>query len=256
MLTVRCPIRFPQLVFVEEISFPTSDNKVPLYRLDWSKFEDYHKEKHETWNKKWWPSQEIPLVDFVPEEYKAIDSMHYLLDGKYMDEINRCFRQAFDEWQQNKPFDTVIRAVTSEIQKAYLYVGFKLLCDCMFSKKTDFYERGVLKIVAPHYFLVRFWQHNVGASLVSDFSMLDKLKSRKSSSVDGIVINNFVNEVEKKILERETHIQPLMIPNNQKADIEKSLEAVKQEFYEHGIISYSNSRGSTGSKKSTSKIKK
>ena len=193
MLTVRCPIRFPQLVFVEEINFPTNDSKAPLYRLDWSKFEDHHKEKHAAWNRKWYPLQTIPVADFVPEEYKAIDSMHYLLDGRYMDEINRCFRQAFDEWQQNKPFDTVIRAVTTEIQKAYLYVGFKLLCDCMFSKKTDFYERGVLKTIAPHYFLVRFWQHNVGTGLVSDFSMLNKLKDRKSSDVDGIVINNFIN---------------------------------------------------------------
>jgi len=256
MLTVRCPIRFPQLVFVEEINFPTNDSKAPLYRLDWSKFEDHHKEKHEAWNKKWYPSQTIPAADFVPEEYRTIDSMHYLLDGKYIDEINRCFRQAFDEWQQNKPFDTVIRLVTLDIQKAYLYVGFKLLCDCMFSKKTDFYERGVLKTIAPHYFLVRFWQHNVGTSHVYDFSMLNKLKERKSSDVDGIVINNFVNEVEKKILERETNVYSLIVPENQRADIDKSLEAVKQEFYEQGIISYSNSRGSTGSKNAKSKAKK
>jgi hypothetical protein len=234
MLTLRRPVYFPQLVFVEEIAFNSNDDKSPIYKLDWTKFNEHHTKKHEDWNRKFSLVRTAPMIDLVPKVYGAlVDDSTYLLTDNYLSEINRCFRQAFEEWQTKKPFDSCIAGITMEIQKAYLYVGFKLLCDCMLNKSKSFYEKSVLKRVAPHVMLIRFWQHNVGCGLVEEFAMLNKLKTPEGKvDTDEIIKKNFIEEFtlnletyEKEITKYVPHIK------------QDALEDIRSKFLESGDIS-------------------
>jgi len=238
MLTVRCPVHFPQLLFKEEICFPTNSSKAPLYKLDWSKFDAHGRQTLSKWNSLYKPEVEIPYFSIVPENIEELlNNRTFLLEGKYLNEINRCFRQAFEEWQIKKPFDTAITSMTMEIQKAYVFVGFKLLCDCLFDEKTFYYERSILKRIAPHAMAARFWQQYVGTGLIEEFSYINKLEgliSIKNLGTDGIVIETFIKDLRNKIksleLWRENPIKA------EQTKINESIESIKNGFLVNGDI--------------------
>jgi len=242
MLTVRCPVHFPQLVFEKEICFPTNSSKIPLYRLDWSKFDAHSKQTLEKWNNLYKPDVQVPFFSIVPEKIEGLlNDRTFLLEGKYLSEINRCFRQAFEEWQIKKPFDSVIVGTTMEIQKAYVFVGFKLLCDCLFNEKSFYFEKSVLKKIAPHAMAARFWQQYVGTGLIEEFAYIDKLEnllSTKDLGTDSIVVESFIKDLRSNIKGLELWREvPIEAKSTKPANIKEKLENIRVGFLINGDIS-------------------
>lgn len=241
MLTVRYPVHFPQLLFKEEICFPTNSSKAPLYKLDWSKFDTHNSQELSKWNQLYKPEIQVPYFSIVPENIEnLLNDRSFLLEGKYLSEINRCFRQAFEEWQIKKPFDTVIVNATMEIQKAYVFVGFKLLCDCLFNEKAFYYERSILKRIAPHAMAARFWQQYIGTGLIEEFAYINKLEnlmSIKDLGTDNIVVESFIKDLRNKIKSLELWREiPVEAKSTKPIKIREKLESIRSEYLINGDI--------------------
>ena len=184
MLRLSGSIHFPSLLRVGETQFKSwqeTGMSTTLYRLDWSRL-DSEREQH--WVKKLserhTSDQTFILADYpgsLPEPYDLwVKSLIFSIPSRYLDEIRRVSRMAAIEWATERHFDTMIRDICLSPAIAYVYVGFRLLADCLYDAKTNYFYRGENKIIAPQALLYKFWAGQTGRGCVRDHAAFRKIQ--------------------------------------------------------------------------------
>ena len=218
MLGITNNLYFPKLVYLETVTLnhPESPREISVFKLDWSKMDEILKKKHFEWKEKYWPKENIPYIEPLPEIYeKIISNLLFALDRNYLNEIHRCCRRANEEWNISRPFDTVIRDMCLEPAISCVYVAFKLLADCTFDNETKYFSRDYdLRFIVPHLMGYRFWCHQTGRGMIMEHSKIDKLTSGlpfyKKQLADKI--NEMVFELKKHNEELDKAYEPIMQP--------------------------------------------
>ncbi len=170
---------FPKLRFETSINIKGNgwDKDTTVYKLDW-KWTDEQKEKSfNNWKTTYHKDKNIWYVRTLPEKYdNLINNFRFVLDGKYLREINRTSHNAFFEWNLQRSFDTSIREMCLEPAISYTQVAFRLLSDCLYNAETNYYERDyAIRTIAPHLLLYKFWAHQTGRGIIRDHSLFSKL---------------------------------------------------------------------------------
>jgi len=148
---------------------PGWTKKVRLYKLDWDSIETIKRKKHLKWVIDQWPDVKVPYVSTLPKKIdKDIKDCVFALDKGYLNEIRRCSQQGVQEWNIERPFDTVIREMCLEVPESYFKVAFGLLADCVFDEKTGYWKRGTSRREIASLMLYKFWCHQTGRGLLMD----------------------------------------------------------------------------------------
>ena len=164
MLRLSHSLSFPLLLRVGETEFSSwqeKGNSTTLYRLDWSRLDSEREQRWLKWHSEARSSdQKFVLATYpgsLPEPYDSmVKAMIFSVPGKYLDEIRRNCRMAAVEWATERHFDTMIREVCLKPAIAYAYTAFRLLTDCLYDPKTNYFSRQDEKAYAPQALLYKF----------------------------------------------------------------------------------------------------
>jgi hypothetical protein len=150
-------------------SKPSWTKKVRLYKLDWDSIGVIKRKKHLKWAKDNWPDVKVPYVSTLPKELdNDIKGCMFALDRGYLNEIRRCSQEGVQEWNIERPFDTVIREICLEVSQSYFKVAFGLLADCVFDEETGYWKRNIPRREIASLMLYKFWCHQTGRGLLMD----------------------------------------------------------------------------------------
>lgn len=189
---------FPHLVFLKDVTFGTSQaktSKTKLYKLDWQGFDSTINDKFQSdWKSVHIPDPEapikmpdlwllskkdIPIVQIFNKQYEDIlQSLLFAVPQNYAEEIRNSTQAAILEWNKERHFDTVIREMCLKPAIKHIEVAFKLLCDCIYDEKTNYFSRTDNKYLLPHVLLFRFWQHQTGSGCIMNNSDFDTLRDK------------------------------------------------------------------------------
>ena len=154
MLDMNFDFYFPRLVHHAEATLKGA-LRIQLYKLDWHK-----------------------KPGGLPEQYDSIiKDMVFHLDGKYLAEIHHCCQMALIERGKQRPFDTMIRDVCQEPVHGYVFVAFRLMCDCIFDEERHYYrEHDWVRRISWHAMLYKFWHGQTGGGLLWDRAKMEELE--------------------------------------------------------------------------------
>lgn len=200
MLDMAFDFYFPRLVHLREdyflkpdwpeLSNPYEPNATPdgykkkpvqLYKLDWASFNKRKQSQFDEWKQKYHPKDKnLRFVPSLPEKYELVYDLIFCLDYKYLTEIWRCCQTALIERGRHRPFDTMIRDICQEPVHAYVYVAFRLICDCIFDEKKHGYrDHDWVRRISWHAMLYSFWSGQTGRGLLWDRARMDELDPEK-----------------------------------------------------------------------------
>jgi len=187
MLHLAFSLQFPRLVRQGETVFrghPDSNNSINLYKLNWGPMDE---SREQQWIRRVGDSlssndQTFHLVRFpgtLPKTYDDwVKDMLFAIPRHYQDEIRRTARMAVTEWATERSFDTMIRDICLGPAIEYAYVSFRLLADCLYDQKTNYYDRREDKFIVPQVLLYKFWSGQTGRGLVRDHAHFERLTKR------------------------------------------------------------------------------
>jgi len=132
--------------------------------------------------------------------------MIFAIPQTYMTEIHRCVHLALFEWGTNRPFDIMIRKICLEPAISYIFVSFRLIADCLYDKKTNYFYRGEDKIFATQAMLYKFWSFQTGCGLIKKHAHFERLNTENNTVKEFLKI---INEHEKKFLEHRPEISEI-----------------------------------------------
>lgn len=175
---------FPEMVCVGETSLKINDEEsrtLPIYKLDWTEKEIAVGKKHEAWLRKYHPDTKMSIVGFygneLPSPYGSwINEMQYVISPEYKREIRRCAEQALGEWNIKRPFDTSIREMCLGPAIEFVKIAFRLLADCAYDPKTNYYYRKSDKRILSPALLYKFWINQTGGGMTWFHAGLDYLE--------------------------------------------------------------------------------
>ena len=184
---------FPSLVRCGETSFKLggSQGTTTLYRLDWSRADAAREASWVKWagNGPSTSDSTFFLCKYhgtLPKKYDDwVKDMIFAVPQNYYDEIHRTARQGLIEWSTERHFDTMIREVCLEPAIGYIFTAFRLLADCIYDEKTNFFFRGPDKIIAPQALLYKFWSGQTGGGLVQKHADFDRIRSHLECTCTG-----------------------------------------------------------------------
>ena len=67
---------------------------------------------------------------------------------------------------------------------SYIYESFRLLSDCAFDEKTNFWYRGVFKNILPYLLLYKFWKGQTSKNLLLKVCRFDELITKSTYLTD------------------------------------------------------------------------
>lgn len=168
---------FPKLKFQKNVNIKGNgwEKDAIIYILDWTKCDEQKERLFNNWKSNHYPDKNIWYVSTLPKPYDAlVKNFQFIIDGKYLREINRNSHNAFYEWNFQRSFDTVIREMCLEPAISFAQVAFRLLGDCLYNSETNYYERdNILRLIAPRIMLYKFWAHQTGRGLLKRHSLFD-----------------------------------------------------------------------------------
>ena len=192
MLTIRHSLSFPKIIFVKEAflyrttkttgrkSKRKTKEKAYLYKLDWSKKDKSCKERETKMlrvvRKPKGGIRTVPFIDLIPKSVdRWLKELVFAIDDDYMQGIRRNSRKGFDEWNEERPFDSAIRDMCLMPAEKFIEVAFRLLDDCIFDEKKHYWYTGPKKWIIWHALVYKFWAHQTGNGLLSRFAHFEDL---------------------------------------------------------------------------------
>jgi hypothetical protein len=178
MVHLHGSLLFPSLVLINKVQFKswntnTNDKTTFVYKLDWEKIDNI---KKENWKRNKQQTSESEFPGTLPQKYnKFVNDLQFSIPTQYMDEIRRNSRQAQLEWATNRHFDTTIKEICLQPSIEYAYVAFRLLTDCLYDPKTNYFYRGHNKSFATQALLYKFWAHQTGRSMIRNNAKFNKI---------------------------------------------------------------------------------
>lgn len=179
-------LRFQKTVNIKGVGW---EKDVNVYSLDWTKCDEQKERLFNNWKSTYYSDKDIWYIPTLPNPYDIlVKNFQFIIDGKYLREINRNSYNAFYEWNFQRNFDTIIREMCLEPAFSFVQVAFRLLGDCLYNSETNYYERdNILRLIAPKLMLYKFWSHQTGRGLLKKLSLFDTFKESKYSSNDEII---------------------------------------------------------------------
>jgi len=212
MVHLQHSILFPTLTFETDAQFrgAPSEKTTPVYKLDWGNVDRI---KEDRWMKQVAKTADSRFPGTLPQKYDLwVKGMSFALTEAYLTEIRRCARMAQTEWGAERRFDTAIREICLEPAISCCYVAFRMLADCLYDPKANYFYRGPDKVLATQALLYKFWAFQTGRGLVQGHARFDRIEWQ-------------INEA---ALKRRTLLQSLSCPKcGEKAFIESSSEGWK-----------------------------
>jgi hypothetical protein len=187
MVHLSHSLLFPSLVRQGEVNFKSwsSSKETVVFKLDWSKVEEIKKQRHADWLKKSWPDKNIPFFPSAPEPYNSwVESLEFAIPHRYLDEIRRTTHLSLLEWGTERHFDTMIREICLKPAEAYVDVAFRLIADCVYDRKLNYFYKGDDKFLVSRVMLYKFWSYQTGGGLVRHRARLEKTDLSFSCSED------------------------------------------------------------------------
>lgn len=217
MLDMALDFYFPRLVHHSESTLThhghvapddwsgKTHKKVQLYRLDWKGFEVKKAEKFWDWASEYHSDKTVEYIPSLPEKYcSVIDDLVFHLDQKYLAEIHHCCQMAIMERCKRRPFDTMVRDFCLEPSTAYVYVAFRLICDCVFDEDKHYYrQHDWVRRIAHHAMLYKFWHHQTGRGLLWERAKMSELADVPSKS-EVFLFYNDMKAHDKLVVDAET----------------------------------------------------
>ena len=159
-------IEYPEFKFIETNNKfgPKSSIGYNIYQIDWSAC-------HKRWFKYGYDVPPLPL-----EYIDQVTNLEFALNDSYRRQINVSFMSAQQVWSINYPFDTMIREICYEPAVAHIWVGFRLLADCIYNRDENYFCRSDGNQIAQYLMPYLFWFGQTGYGLLEDHSHLDRLR--------------------------------------------------------------------------------
>lgn len=166
-------LNFPKLVVTHleggkiNLRSERPDAVHPLYRLDWTRFDERVRGRTRNHGKKRIPPLGPPFPQSLEER---VQEARFAIDDQYFGQILSHSWAAAANWATApRNFDTLIRETTVEPAFAHVRVAFKLLADCTYDEKSQFFDySGFAKVVLPELLVFRFWLHQTGDQVALD----------------------------------------------------------------------------------------
>lgn len=197
MLSVVSPLYFPKLKKIDEISIGlrserSDEGKVTsIYSLDWS-LQNKIKEEHYI---KWRSStSDMKFPGDLPKEYEEmLGKIIFAIPFHYLQRIRYYAKLGFELWNEKNSFDTNIREMCLKPSISSVEVAFKLIADCIYDKKTNYFYRGDDKVIISRVMLYKFWNHQTGRGLLEDHADFDGMMCWK----DRECVKKFIEAIKK-----------------------------------------------------------
>jgi len=176
---------FPSLVRCGETTFKSGSDRgaTTLYRLDWSRADSAREASWVKWagDGPSTSSTSFYLCKYhgtLPKKYDDwVKDMVFAIPQSYYDEIHRTARMGLIEWSTERHFDTMIREVCLQPAIGYIFTSFRLLADCIYDEKTNYFSRDPDKVIAPQALLYKFWSGQTGRGLIRDHADFKRIES-------------------------------------------------------------------------------
>ena len=195
---------FPKLRFEKTVNIKGFgwEKDTVVYTLDWTRCDQQKEKLFNNWKFEHHPDVNVWYVNTLPEPYDTlVKNFQFIIDGKYLREINRNSHNAFYEWNLQRSFDTVIREICLKPAISYTEVAFKLVADCLYDPNTNYYERNdTLNLIASKLLLYKFWAHQTGRGLLwerAEFDKLDDIRINIGNKTDKQYKKETYDELEK-----------------------------------------------------------
>lgn len=175
---------FPSLVRCGETTFKSgSSGATTLYRLDWNRADSAREASWVKWagNGPSTSNTAFYLCKYhgtLPKKYDDwVKDMLFAIPQSYYDEIHRTARLGLIEWSTERHFDTMIREICLQPAIGYIFTSFRLLADCLYDEKTNYFSRDPDKVIAPQALLYKFWSGQTGRGLIRDHADFRRIES-------------------------------------------------------------------------------
>lgn len=189
MLSLHHKLYFPELKYEGKRNFKSwgSSKQTSIFSLNWKSFDSSLIIDHHIWVDQCGKS--IKFTEALPHKYeKWLNGFLFSIPENYLNEIIRCSRIAMMEWSRALPFDTNIREMCMETAETYIKIAFKLIADCAYDSKKNYFYRGVDKSILSNVMRYRFWTHQTGSGLIwkkAEFhNIQETLRGLKESGID------------------------------------------------------------------------
>ena len=196
-------LHFPKFVYngrVEMKQWKDTDKVADCYELDWSSKEDRAQKRFDDLAG---ASGNVKFVPDFPEEYSEwLSGLQFVISRAYMEEIRRNAQKALEEWNLNRPFDTICREMCLRPAIQYAYTAFYLTADCVYDSTENFYYRGPRKSLITHALAYKFWVYQTGINVVKYNAELERLSKLISWKTMG---NEERDEIERFLAAIEDH---------------------------------------------------
>lgn len=193
-------LAFPKITYIKggKIVWPARGNTdrvrrpkdIELYRLDWDAFEeDLRREDRAGWYVRRRPDLERPALP--PRYEEMLRGATFAISPEYMLEVQRNAERAIDEWETDRPFDTIVREHCLEPAIAHVESAFYLLEDCLFDPERQYWldHDSLEKQVMLEAMLIKFWTGQTGAGCVWGFARMDRLRAKEDVRLAEFVVD-------------------------------------------------------------------
>ena len=196
-------LHFPKFVYtgrVEMKQWRDTEKVADCYQMDWSGKEDRAQKRfadlvgvENTGN--------VNFVPDFPEEYNDwLVNLQFVISRAYMEEIRRNAQKCLEEWNIQRPFDTICREMCLRPAIQFAYTAFYLTADCTYDENGQFYYRGPRKSLITHMLAYKFWVYQTGIGVVKYNAELERLAKliswKKTDSGERDEIEKFISAVE------------------------------------------------------------
>lgn len=180
MIRLNHPI-FPSLIRHDDVSFGSwssdSSKTTAVYTIDWNKLDKYKYERFVEDAKRHSMPDRYQFPGTLPEPYDSwVKGLEFSIPVRYLEEIRYNARMAQMIYCSPHPFDTMIREICCEPAIAHVFVAFRLIADCVYDRKKNYFYRGDDKILVPQALLYKFWSHQTGDGLIRDHAWFRRIE--------------------------------------------------------------------------------
>lgn len=158
---------FPKIRYYNESKFKSwsSDQEgCNIYTLDWKIVDP----KGDGWFR-------------MKEPYCKITEGPFAIPPHYLEGIRHYSRLAKIEWSKRWGYDTNIREMCLVPGIEAANTALKLVADCAYDEKKDYFDRSVYKPVRKYAMMWRFWQYQTGWGCVRSHAHISDLEQHASA---------------------------------------------------------------------------
>lgn len=168
MLGLGGSLRFPHLSWVEAVDIHTNNEKIPCYTLNWGPLDEI----------------KCPYAVPLPEKYLWMSEGAFAIRGNYGQAIAHYAQLALIEAAKVSMFglDTMMRETSHKVSEQAVFTAFRLLADCDYDPKTQYWSRAPERLILPYLLAWRFWQKQTGRGLLWEKAKIPELIHRMDRS--------------------------------------------------------------------------